>query len=73
MLIRTLGIKAWIVVLIVLAFLIAVLIVLFHILLFLLPIIIILFILGYFFKKLNKVKKEEKDYTYINVKHKVKK
>lgn len=71
MILRTTGLKAWIVILITLAFLIAVLIVMFHVLLFLLPIIIILVILGYLFRMLNKVKKGEKK-DYVDVKYKVK-
>ena len=66
------GIKAWIAVLGVLIVAIVVLVILFNLLILLLPIIILILILSYFFRMLNKVKKEEPQ-DYINIKYKVKK
>jgi len=67
------GIKAWIVGLIVLVFIIAVLIVMLNIFLFLLPLIIILVIVGYLFRMLNRSKKDKPKKEYLDVKYKVKK
>ncbi len=71
MLLRTAGIRALVIILFILVFLIAVLIVIFQILLFLLPVIIILFVLGYLFRALNKAKKGKKK-DYLEAKYKVK-
>jgi hypothetical protein len=63
------GIKAWIAVLGVLIVAIVVLVILFNLLILLLPIIILILILSYFFRMLNKVKKEpSKDYIDVRFK-----
>lgn len=66
------GLKAWVVTLIVIILIILFLIVVFNLFIFLLPFILILFLLGYFFRLLNKLKKNKKK-NYINAKFKVKK
>ncbi len=65
------GLKAWIIVLFILLGIIFILILLFHLLVFLLPVIIVLAIIGYFFRMLNKVKKDKKK-DFVDVKFKVK-
>jgi len=66
------GIKAWIVGLVGLAIVILFLIGLFYLGLLLLPVFIALFVLSYFFKVLNKFKKE-KPQEYIDIKYRTKK
>ena len=66
------GVKASLVGIIFIVVLIVILIVAFNLLIFLIPLILILLLASYFFKILNKLKKEPtKD--YIDIKHKVKK
>jgi len=70
MIIRARGIKAWLWILGVLLLAIVVLVILFNLFVLLLPIIIIIALLSYFFRMLNKVKKEpSKD--YVDVKFKI--
>ncbi|MBU1632575.1 MAG: hypothetical protein ABH824_06055 [Nanoarchaeota archaeon] len=66
------GIKAWMIALVIFLAIIIFLIIIFQIFIILLPIIIILIILSYFFKMLNKIKKE-KHKDFIDVKFKIKK
>jgi hypothetical protein len=51
------GVKAWIIILVILAFIIAILIILVKLFLFLIPLLILVAILWYLFKVLNKFKK----------------
>ena len=71
MMIRLRGIKAWIMILVFLVITITVLALIFHIILFLIPVILVLLVLSYFFRMLNKVKKDQpKDYIDIEFKEK---
>ena len=72
MIIRTRGIKAWIVILGILFLTILFLIFIFNVILFLLPLVLVLLIVSYLFRMLNKVKKEDKK-GFIDVKYRVKK
>ena len=72
MFIQVKGIKAWIAILIAVIIAIVILVVIFNLIILLLPVIIIILILSYFFRILNKVKKEQPK-NYIDVKYKVKK
>ncbi len=63
------GIKAWVIGLMILFFVIVVLLVILNLFLFLLPLFLVLVLLGYFFRMLNKVKKE-KPKDYVDVKYK---
>jgi len=72
MIFKAKGIKALFFIILIFIVAIAVLVFIFQLFLFLLPIILLFLVLGYLFRKLNKVKKEtNKD--YIDVKFKVKK
>ena len=69
------GIKAWLIILLILAFIIAIFVVLFRIVMFLLPALIILIIASYLFTILKKVKKgkiEKENSNTINAKYKIK-
>lgn len=65
------GIKAGIILLFLIVFTIIILAFLFQLFLILLPLMIIFAIIGYFFRILNRMKKEDKD--YLDVTFKVKK
>ncbi|HLD00293.1 MAG TPA: hypothetical protein VJC39_00955 [Candidatus Nanoarchaeia archaeon] len=65
------GLKAWLVVLGVAFVVVLVLILVLKLLLILIPLILILVLISYFFRMLNKVKKE-KHPNYLNIKYKVK-
>ena len=66
------GLKAWIIGLVILALIIVVLVLVFQLLIFLLPIILIIILLSYFFRILNKLKKEKPKNT-IDVKYRIRK
>jgi hypothetical protein len=71
MIIKIRGIKAWITILLFVIIAVAVLALVFQILIFLIPLIIVLVILSYFFRMLNKVKKDQpKDYIEVEFKDK---
>ena len=71
MIFRIRGIRAWIAILVFLVITIVVLALIFQIVLFLIPVILVLLILSYFFRMLNKVKKDKpKDYIDIEFKEK---
>ena len=64
------GVKALIGIFAVIFFLLVVFIIAFNVLLLLLPVIIVLGLLGYFFRKLHKVKKPKKEYIDVEFKEK---
>ena len=69
MIFRIRGIKAWISILVFLVIAITIVALIFQLVLFLIPVAIVLLILSYFFRMLNKVKKEpSKDYIDVRFK-----
>ncbi len=65
------GIKSLIISLVVIALIILFLFFLFNLILFLIPLVLVLIILGYFFKVINKFKKE-KPKDFVDIKYKIK-